>query len=228
MICLTFCSTDMHPPEFLPTNSLILPMNDRMLQVLWTAQNRPAGKTATCMLGPVLRDTSRFSRVEFCDMRVRILYHDHCFDGAASAAFFSRFLEGKFHPDARFEYTGLAHKASQLFEPGHVRRRRERHRGLQVLHRSASELVVRPSSERLPDPRGRRTFPPRYQRPENVRPQFPLLHQVHRHGGAGAIRLRCARSGGAGGVGRYRRRRAVRLAPRKRSIWPLRRRASRW
>jgi len=50
-------------------------------------------------------------------MRVRILYHDHCFDGAASAAFFSRFLEAKFHPDAEFQFTGLAHKASQLFEP---------------------------------------------------------------------------------------------------------------
>jgi hypothetical protein len=50
-------------------------------------------------------------------MRVRILYHDHCFDGAASAAFFSRFLEAKFHPGAQFEFTGLAHKASQLFEP---------------------------------------------------------------------------------------------------------------
>ena len=24
-------------------------------------------------------------------MRVRVLYHDHCFDGAASAAYFSRF-----------------------------------------------------------------------------------------------------------------------------------------
>lgn len=50
-------------------------------------------------------------------MRVRILYHDHCFDGAASAAYFSRFLEGRFHPDATFDFTGLAHKASQLFEP---------------------------------------------------------------------------------------------------------------
>ncbi|MEO7142506.1 MAG: phosphoesterase [Bryobacteraceae bacterium] len=49
-------------------------------------------------------------------MRVRILYHDHCFDGAASAAFFSRFLEAKFHPGAEFAFTGLAHKASQLFE----------------------------------------------------------------------------------------------------------------
>lgn len=50
-------------------------------------------------------------------MRVRILHHDHCFDGAASAAFFSRFFEGKFAPNARFEFTGLAHKAEQLFEP---------------------------------------------------------------------------------------------------------------
>jgi hypothetical protein len=50
-------------------------------------------------------------------MRIRILYHDHCFDGAASAAFFSRFMEGVFHPNAEFAYTGMAHKASQLFEP---------------------------------------------------------------------------------------------------------------
>src|ERR1700694_1198964 len=50
-------------------------------------------------------------------MRARILYHDHCFDGAASAAFFSRFLEAKYCPDgAEFVYTGMAHKASQLFE----------------------------------------------------------------------------------------------------------------
>ena len=52
-------------------------------------------------------------------MRVRILYHDHCFDGAASAAFFSRFVESKFYPGADFAFTGLAHKADQLFEPGY-------------------------------------------------------------------------------------------------------------
>ena len=49
-------------------------------------------------------------------MRIRVLYHDHCFDGAASAAFFSRFMEDKFHPGAEFLYTGMAHKASQIFE----------------------------------------------------------------------------------------------------------------
>ncbi len=49
-------------------------------------------------------------------MRVRVLYHDHCFDGAASAAFFSRFLADRLYPEAEFAYTGMAHKASQLFE----------------------------------------------------------------------------------------------------------------
>ncbi len=50
-------------------------------------------------------------------MRVRVLYHDHCFDGAASAAYFTRFQQGTFHPEAEFVYTGMAHKASQIFDP---------------------------------------------------------------------------------------------------------------
>ena len=51
-------------------------------------------------------------------MRIRVLYHDHCFDGAAAAAFFSRFLEDQFHPGAEFLYTGMAHTAGQLFAGG--------------------------------------------------------------------------------------------------------------
>ena len=50
-------------------------------------------------------------------MLERVLYHDHCFDGAASAAFFSRFIAGAVHPDAEFRYTGMAHRASQSFDP---------------------------------------------------------------------------------------------------------------
>ena len=49
-------------------------------------------------------------------MKVRVLYHDHCFDGAASAAFFTRFMQAKFYPGAEYVYTGMAHKASQIFE----------------------------------------------------------------------------------------------------------------
>lgn len=51
-------------------------------------------------------------------MRVRVLYHDHCFDGAGSAALITRFLQAQFYPDAEFQYTGLAHRADQLFEDG--------------------------------------------------------------------------------------------------------------
>ncbi|MBV9304046.1 MAG: phosphoesterase [Acidobacteriaceae bacterium] len=49
-------------------------------------------------------------------MKLRVLYHDHCFDGAASAAFVTRFLQTKFYPGADPWYTGLAHRADQLFE----------------------------------------------------------------------------------------------------------------
>ncbi len=49
-------------------------------------------------------------------MKIRILYHDHCFDGAASAAFFSRFMADQFHPGAEFAYTGMAHTAAQTFD----------------------------------------------------------------------------------------------------------------
>jgi hypothetical protein len=50
-------------------------------------------------------------------MLERVLYHNHCFDGAASAAFFSRFIAGAVHPNADFRYTGMAHTASQAFDP---------------------------------------------------------------------------------------------------------------
>jgi len=51
-------------------------------------------------------------------VKVRICFHDRCFDGAASAAIFSRFYRERIHPDTEFCYTGLTHKASQPFEDG--------------------------------------------------------------------------------------------------------------
>jgi hypothetical protein len=49
-------------------------------------------------------------------MKVRILYHDHCFDGAASAAYFTRFVQAKLYPDAEFAYTGMMHTAAQTWD----------------------------------------------------------------------------------------------------------------
>ncbi len=38
-------------------------------------------------------------------MKLRLLYHGHCFDGVASAATFTRFYREKIHPEAEIEYT---------------------------------------------------------------------------------------------------------------------------
>ena len=45
--------------------------------------------------------------------KVRVLYHDNCFDGVSSAAVFSRFYKGRVDPGAEIEYEGLTHKAGQ-------------------------------------------------------------------------------------------------------------------
>ena len=45
--------------------------------------------------------------------KLRVLYHDNCFDGLASAAVFSSFYRGKVVPGAEIEYEGLTHKAGQ-------------------------------------------------------------------------------------------------------------------
>jgi hypothetical protein len=51
-------------------------------------------------------------------LKVRVCFHDKCFDGAASAAIFSRFYRECIDPQAHFLYTGMTHKASQPFEDG--------------------------------------------------------------------------------------------------------------
>jgi hypothetical protein len=49
--------------------------------------------------------------------RVRLCYHDRCFDGTASAATFYRFYREHFDSDAKFGFTGMTHKAKQPWEP---------------------------------------------------------------------------------------------------------------
>lgn len=45
--------------------------------------------------------------------KVRVLYHDNCFDGVSSAAVFSRFYRAHVDAAAEIEYEGLTHKAGQ-------------------------------------------------------------------------------------------------------------------
>jgi len=48
-------------------------------------------------------------------VNVRVFYHDRCFDGACSAALFSRFYSERIRDDVRFEFSGLLHRAGALF-----------------------------------------------------------------------------------------------------------------
>ena len=57
-------------------------------------------------------------------LRVRVFYHDKCFDGASSAALFSRFYRERVRSDAEFTFTGLVHRAANdvPHTQGHARR----------------------------------------------------------------------------------------------------------
>jgi hypothetical protein len=49
-------------------------------------------------------------------LRVRVFYHDKCFDGASSAALFSRFYRERVRSDVEFVFSGLLHRAGALFD----------------------------------------------------------------------------------------------------------------
>jgi len=49
---------------------------------------------------------------------VRLCFHDRCFDGAASAALFSRFYRERIKSNPEFRYSGMTHRAVPPFEEG--------------------------------------------------------------------------------------------------------------
>ncbi|HEY3027278.1 MAG TPA: hypothetical protein VGJ55_14100 [Pyrinomonadaceae bacterium] len=49
-------------------------------------------------------------------MKLRVLYHGHCFDGVASAATFTRFYKERIHTEAEVQYAGLLHRPGNLFD----------------------------------------------------------------------------------------------------------------
>ena len=48
-------------------------------------------------------------------MKVKVFYHDRCFDGASSAALFSRFYQERIRNHVEFVFSGLLHRAGALF-----------------------------------------------------------------------------------------------------------------
>ncbi|HSV33772.1 MAG TPA: hypothetical protein VLH87_06575, partial [Pyrinomonadaceae bacterium] len=51
-------------------------------------------------------------------MKLRVLYHGHCFDGVASAATFTRFYHERINGSAEVNYAGLLHRPGNLFDEG--------------------------------------------------------------------------------------------------------------
>jgi hypothetical protein len=49
-------------------------------------------------------------------VRIKVFYHDKCFDGASSAALFTRFYRERIREQVDFEYQGLVHRAGALFD----------------------------------------------------------------------------------------------------------------
>ncbi len=49
-------------------------------------------------------------------MKLRVFYHDKCFDGAASASLFARFYRERIRSEVEFVFSGLVHRAGQLFD----------------------------------------------------------------------------------------------------------------
>jgi hypothetical protein len=49
-------------------------------------------------------------------VKIRVFFHDRCFDGAASAALFSRFYRERIREEAEFQFTGLVHRWGALFD----------------------------------------------------------------------------------------------------------------
>jgi hypothetical protein len=49
-------------------------------------------------------------------VKVRVFYHDKCFDGACSASLFARFHRECIAPGAEYQFCGLVHRAGALFD----------------------------------------------------------------------------------------------------------------
>ena len=154
-------------------------------------------------------------------MRVRVFYHDKCFDGACSASLFTRFHRECIAPDASYELSRAGAPRRRALRRERVHGRRECHRGLQVLGVAAHHLVVRSPPVGIPDAAGSRELSGLPARPglrgaQVLRSPLHLVHQFSGPHRQNALRVRHRSGGGADSLGRHRGRRKVR-EPRGRS-----------
>src|SRR5205085_1617422 len=77
----------------------------------------PKEKAASCLTEAArhVNSSTFVFAPERVAVKVRIFYHDKCFDGTASAALFSRFYRERVRHDVDFQFSGLVHRAGALF-----------------------------------------------------------------------------------------------------------------
>lgn len=78
-----------------------------------TTPGHPAKLRDSCR--PAGRSRQQLERKGDSALKVRVLYHGNCFDGACSASLFTRFHRECIDPHATYEYHGLVHRAGSLF-----------------------------------------------------------------------------------------------------------------
>ncbi len=81
--------------------------------------------------------------------RVRLCFHDRCFDGTASAALFYRFYRERFDQAAQFSFSGMTHRAVPPGSPAYSTATRMLS-SISNTQLAESDLVVRPPSKRVP------------------------------------------------------------------------------
>ncbi len=148
-------------------------------------------------------------------MRVRVFFHDKCFDGACSASLFTRFHRECIHPDAAYEYHGLVHRAGALFDESEFTGDEN---AIVDFKYSASPKITwwfdhhqsafltpagPPAFSRLPAGPGLR-------RAQVLRSRLHFLHQLPGPHRLHTIRLQYRSGRRPDSLGRHRRRRAVR------------------
>jgi hypothetical protein len=147
-------------------------------------------------------------------LRVRVFYHDKCFDGACSASLFTRFHRECIAAGASYEYHGLVHRAGALFDESEFTGDENAIVDFKYSASPAHHLVVRSPPVGVSHAPGPADFLDCQQDPVCGARKFfdPELHLLHQLSGAHclhALRLRHRAGGRADPLGRHCGRRAV-------------------
>ncbi len=136
-------------------------------------------------------------------MKVRVCFHDKCFDGASSAAIFSRFYRECIDPKADFYYTGMTHKASHPFEDNTFDG--DENAIVDFKYSSSPKLTwwFDHHQSAFLTPADAENFRERSFGKEVLRSDLQILHQVSSHDCVGEIRFRCAADRRTDPLGRH-------------------------